>query len=259
MPSNRRDKIQIGIESAEQEAQADLKQRAINEIKDVLLGKTPPPLTREALWQLVPQRVREIAKNPDNVEARPLDNISNISVLVVEKGYPELLTDQNAWQQWREEIEAAKNLSKKKGTMRAMPSAPPAVNPMHAKLAELIQKGDLSLQDRILMLCKMNLYAENPQALMVVDFDGEAHKGIGQDFYKNTLPVLAKSMGLRFIIGDNRPANLSFFQNTLGRYTLKQLKPEFQRSLFPGRTDDYFTIQFLYPEDIEKYVNPEMK
>ena len=62
-------------------------------------------------------------------------------------------------------------------------------------------------------------------------------------------------MGLRFIVGQNNAVNSSFFMETLGRYSVQELKPEYQRTLFPGKLGDFrFTIQFLYPDDVEKYV-----
>ncbi len=241
-----------------EQTQADLRSNELNEINDVLTGKSPESLSAQSLSLFVPKKVYEIAKDSRNIEIRPIGSEkTQVSVLVLEKNAAEGLTNPEAWKQWEENYAAA--LDEQAGkAFRKTPPAPGSVNRLHAKFKSEIDKGELSINDRILMTVRVGIYRENPQALMVGDFDGEPHQGIGQDFYKNVLPQLARNLGLRFIIGDNRTQNVSFFTETLGRYTLDQLKPEYQETLFPGRAGwQDFTIQFLYPEDAGKYVEKD--
>lgn len=202
---------------------------------------------------LVPQRVREVAQNPDKIEIQQLRNEKGeVSLLVVEKDYPQELTNAEAYAKWQEDIKAAMEAQKNK-PMKVLPNPPLAVNRLHAKFRSEIDQRRLSINDRVLMTCKFRIYPYNKKALYMGDFDGETKNGIGQDFYMNTLPNFAKNLGLRFIVGENRMANYTFFKDKLKRYAIDELKPEF-RDLFIENENELFTIQFLYPEDIEKYV-----
>lgn len=246
----------VELTKTSEQTQADVGLSSLQtEIRDILDKKPDKQVSKEALMLLIPNRVPEIATNQNNIEVRQLPNQpGEISLLVIEKDYPKELTNPQSYSQWQKDDEAALEAQAGK-SFKTTPEAPESINRLHAKFRTQINQGELSLKDRVLMTCRLRLYPDNPEALIVGDFDGEAHQGIGHDFYKNTLSSLAKSIGLRFIVGDNHSGNFSFFKDTLGRYTLAELKPEFQKTLFPGRSDDQFTIQFLYPEDIKKYVN----
>ncbi|MCF7834130.1 MAG: hypothetical protein K9L98_02115 [Candidatus Pacebacteria bacterium] len=228
------------------------------EIIGILSKKSSQKATQETLAAFVPERVRSVAVNPKNIELYQLsDEQGEISVLVLEKDYPTKLTDKEEYSKWKHNIELAKQVQERV-RFKILPNAPTSVNKLHAKFSSLIDSGYLSLSTRVLMFTKVLLYPSNPEALFVKDFDGETQQGIGQDFYKNQLPVLAKNLGLRFVVGQNNGGNFTFFKDTLGRYTQEDLKPEFRVVLFPDHINDrFFTIQFLYPEDIEKYVQKE--
>lgn len=213
-------------------------------------------ISQDVLLSLVPQRVRDIAKNKDNIEVRQLRGEGGgISVLVIEKDYPDELTSPEAYLRWKQDIEVAKKAKEGK-TVKILPRAPAGINRLHAIFSSDIDQGKLFFSDRILMTCKLRISPENPKALYVAYIDGESHRGIGQDFYRNTLPTFCRNLGLRFIVGLHNSKNLSFFTDTLGGYTPKQLKPEFQNTLFPFEMNNpFFVIQFLYSEDVEKYVD----
>lgn len=107
----------------------------------------------------------------------------------------------------------------------------------------------------------MKVLEGNPSALYVGDYDGEENQGIGRDFYLNTLPAVAKQLGFRFITGANNGKNISFFLQTLGRFTYNDIKPEFRNALFPNANPqssdiDLWTVQFVNQEDIAEYVIP---
>ncbi len=242
-----------------EQTQADIRLSLESEILEFLEGKRTE-LSHEALLLFVPGRLREIAKNPDMIEIQPLrKEPGEISILALEKEYPVVLTDPKAWAKWHQDIEAA--LKAQEGrNFKINPPAPRSVNRLHARFMTKIDEGELSLSDRILFTAKLRLHPDNPQALFVGDFDGETHQGIGRDFYMNILPSLAKELGLRYIVGQNNVSNITFFTETLARYTKDELKPEFRIRLFSEsitNADQNFTIQFLYDEDVEKYVNKD--
>jgi len=234
---------------------SSLKQEDIDKIISILSGQRNESIPENILAELIPQRVFDIATNRDNLEVHRLgDKPEEISILVIEKDYPQQLTAQEDWNKWQEE--KAKARKSQKGQMvKILPNSPNRINRLHAKFNSDINAGTLALADRVLMTCKLRLYPDNNQALYVGDFDGETHQGIGQDFYKNTLPSFCKNLGLQFIVGKNNAQNISFFKETLGRYTVDELKPEYQATLFPGKhKDKFFTIQFLNNGDVDVYV-----
>lgn len=251
---------QVKTPETVEQTQMDLGLTPEDEVKEILSNKPYKRVSQEALSLLVPHRIYEVAKNPAKIEIRPLHiEQGEISILVLEKDYVELLTDDQAWRQWESDIEVALKAQEGK-RFKVTPQAPESINRLHAKFRTEIDKGELSLSDRILMISKLRIHPSNSQALYVGDFDGESHQGIGQDFYKNILPALANDLGLRFIIGQNHAGNISFFKKTLGRYTMDEIKPEFQSTLLSdniARDDKFSTIQFLYVEDIEKYVSKD--
>lgn len=228
-------------------------QQTNDQLSRILLKGEALPLNKDALSVLVPERVKELVKNPDNLVVEQLRNEkAEVAMLVYEKDYPNTLTDPNAYAEWMKAIKIATDRQEGK-SMKIMPKAPHGVNRLHEKFRYLLEQGRLSLKDRVLMASVFRVYPYNKQALFIGDFDGEAHQGIGQDFYKNTLPKFAKSLGMRFIVGENRMGNYTFFTNTLERCTVHDLKPEY-KNLFPEKENDFFTIQFLYSEDKKKYV-----
>ncbi|MFA6170928.1 MAG: hypothetical protein WCW77_01965 [Patescibacteria group bacterium] len=224
--------------------------KEIAELSAVLSGQSKKALSNDSLIALAPQRIFEIAADKKNVRVLQMPSEPGcISVMVVERDFPEELTNFKAWNAWQKDIKTA--LENKK----SLPRAPEGVDRLHAKFSSKINRGDLQLDDRIFMACDFLIHPGNKEAARIEDFDGETHQGIGQDFYLNTLPDLARKLGLRYIVGRNNEMNLSFFKEALKRYTLDDVKPEFYDQLFPENAGDpYFTIQFLYDEDVRKYI-----
>jgi len=220
-------------------------------------------LPDETLDAFICDRIKEIASNGQNLEITRVNrNSSELSIIIVEHSYPQLLTDANIWEQWLSDIKTAKERQKDE-IIKVLPKAPDEINRLHAKFRSEIESGRFCLTDRILMTITLRTFPESPLALYVGDYDGESHQGIGTDFYLKTLPDLAKKLGFRFITGLNDPKNISFYTKNLGRYLITEIKPEYQKQLFPNAqpTDpDFSTIQFLYPEDTKKFVtNPHGK
>lgn len=231
-----------------------------SEIAKILRREHAGAISEQELASLIPDAVRRAAKNPDQLQIRQLaQEPGEFGFFIIEKNFPYTLTYPDEYAYWKQEIQRAREDQAHK-KVRVLPPAPNGVNKLHAKFSDYIDRGDLSFSDRILMTCRLKLYPDNPQALYIVDYDGETGAGIGQDFYKNVLPEFCRRNGLRFIAGQNRVHNISFFLKTLGRYSNEDLKPEYRKTFFPeGSLDSLFTIQFLYPEDVEKYIDPKSR
>jgi hypothetical protein len=78
------------------------------------------------------------------------------------------------------------------------------------------------------------------------------------------LRTVAKEIGFRMIVGQNSEENVGFFVEKLGRSRYKEVSTELQRKVEPclginDDDDDFFTIDFLYPEDKATYIQlPEI-
>lgn len=225
-----------------------------NEVKEIFSDTPYEKVSEETLRYLVPQIIYETANKPENIEIRQLDNeTGEISILVLEKNN-ENLTDESIYKKWKDDIAKSKEEQKDRW-MQILPPAPKEINRLHAKFESGIDKREIQLSDKILMTCKLRLYSDNKEALYIGDFDGEKGKGIGKDFYKNILPKFCNNLGLKFIVGKNNGQNISFFKDKLERFGIKDLKSEYQNTLFPNKiNDDFFTIQFLNDNDKEKYL-----
>ncbi|MCL5774631.1 MAG: hypothetical protein M1333_00295 [Patescibacteria group bacterium] len=217
----------------------------------------------ELYLAFLPRRVYEVASDPGKVNTLPLQSDNRVWFLAREQDYyAEQLTDPKAWDEWQKtrEEEAQKSTS----GIRVLSGAPRTVNHFHAKYYKEVNAGRLMLTDRILMENHFGQEPASPEVLHTVFFDTERRQGIGKEFYQSTLPGVAKQFGIRFIVGNNNVANLSFFADAetgLGRSSLNQIKPEYRKQFFPNfsvddPTRDYsqYTVQFLYPEDKKKYL-----
>lgn len=241
-------------------------QQSVSEKFDAFVSAHPEQarnleLPDEVLEALVPSRIRKVVSNPANLEVSRFRNSDDeLSIIVVEHDYSEQLTDKSAWEQWRANIEAIKK-EQEGNLITFLPEAPEGINRLHARFGSEVDSGRFSLSDRILMTVGISVLSEVPDALYVGDYDGEVRQGIGSDFYQNTLPEFARKLGVRFITGLNDAKNISFFVNTIGRYTYWDIKPEHREQLFPDTdpniaSTNFSTVQFLFPEDKEKYVIP---
>lgn len=84
------------------------------------------------------------------------------------------------------------------------------------------------------------------------------NQGIGTAFYSG-LHNHAINMGFDFITGRNHPENIKFFTQYLGRSRLREVRSEL-REIVRGHTMkrdlDYYTIDFLKPEDRLIFLTP---
>lgn len=211
---------------------------------------------------LVPDRAFSIAENPNNVDLVLRESGGGaLSLMVVERGYQQKLTDEVAWQKWQSDTNVA--LREQEGKrLKVLPPAPQGVDRLHAKFRNDVRAGTLSLKDRILFVLKLSVKMDAPNTLYVADYDGEIGKGIASEFYKKTLPETIKKLGFRYIYGQNNIKNISFFADTLKRARVVDIRPEFREQFFPGISINdpraqLDTVQFLYPEDEAKYRIPD--
>ncbi len=208
---------------------------------------------------LIPEKAKEMASNYDNVEIIRLDDSrESLSFIVIEKNFSEEISDREEWDSWSKKINEEKQ-NKKEDEIHFFSKKPESVNKMHAKFREEINSGIINLSDRILMSVKIKVLPEMPEGLFVADYDGESKRGLASDFYKNNLEDFARTLGFRYILGINESKNVSFFKEKIGRFLYEDIKPEFRESLFPTSNSSTIeksppSVQFIYPEDKEKFV-----
>lgn len=240
---------QPGLESSRESSEYTTEIR--DKVMRALQQNTNEAFPSELLLDLLPQKIRGLALNPENLEVRQISKLGkSFEILIIERDYPGLLTDVNDYEAWKKKCKQGVGTG-----LRVTPKPPSTVNKFHHKLSSMVEEGTLSLSDRVLLQCMLEICPHNPQVLRVGNFDGETHSGIGTDFYKNTLPDFCKKIGVRFIIGWNNARNIGFFRNTLGRSLREEIKPEYDQFLFgasPYNANED-TIQFLYPEDAIKF------
>jgi len=228
------EQLKLAQQTRDDFSKSVIKNFTINENKDI---------SQDILLSLIPQKVFEAARNPENIIIKQFDKgDGNFSVIVVEKDYPIELTNEDDYNKYLEKREKRKKLDAK-----GMLQKPKSMDRLHQQFFE---PANLSFSDRVLMECTLNISKSNPTILQVVNYDGEKHQGIGQDFYKNILPNFARQNECRFIIGLNNSANSSFFIEMLGRYPIYCFKSEFRAEL-PCLVVDT-SVQILYEEDKKK-------
>jgi hypothetical protein len=210
-----------------------------------------PPDARLAL---IPPKVYELANNPDNVEIivsqqEKGDNFESLQLMVVERNVAQPLTNSEVWNKWQEEKQA---IAQKPGLIKLYPPAPEGIDRLHAEFSKFIEKGTLTLSDRVLFEINLRLDNLAPQSLYVSHFDGEKGSGIGGEFYLELLPKLAKDLGFRFITGSNNQQNISFFTEKLGRKRATEIDENKVSEIFPHLEkgdNSLYTVQFLNNED----------
>lgn len=111
---------------------------------------------------------------------------------------------------------------------------------------------------RTMMHLVLLVLKTHPQTLIVERFEvgeGLRRGGIGTEFYQR-LAHIAKALGFRFIVGENKEENISFFTEKLGRVPLKEVRPELRKEVLSigkwkqrAARPNWTTVQFLYPED----------
>lgn len=214
----------------------------------------------ENLKYLIPLGISKLVQNNSNIsiESSFDDNKKEWRIMIVENNHWEILTDPDIFFQWQQDILEAQQKRKKEGYRTwILPGAPESVNRLHAKYYKYINEGKLNLNDRVLLRCIFRPREGSELSLCIHDYDWEKWLWIAKDFYLNTLPNFAKKYGFRFIVWDQHPGNITFFVKTLWRYQIEDLKPKHRHDLFWSVfPEELFTFQFLYQEDIEKYILP---
>lgn len=86
-------------------------------------------------------------------------------------------------------------------------------------------------------------------------------KGVGVAFQEH-LATLAKKLGYKFLASYQNNAEIARFFLNRGRYLLEEIRDELRNEFktLQDQEDDpevFFTIKFLNPEDVVKYVRPE--
>jgi hypothetical protein len=89
-------------------------------------------------------------------------------------------------------------------------------------------------------------------------------KGIGVAFQEH-LANLAKNLDFKFLAGCQHTEDLALFFLKRGRYLIEEIKEELQIEFQSIRSQEsgedieelFFTIKFLNPEDITRYIKPE--
>ena len=201
----------------------------------------------------VPELVFELADNPNNVRIMVLsDSDKNVSIVVYETNFSEQLTSPSEWNLWLSG-EGRYGIGED-----YYPDSYHAINHLHVTLSDLIEAGKLKITDRVLLYFDIFRNPDEPEVFYINEFDCEKEKNIATTFYTQTLPAIAKKVGVRFIVGQNNPLNFEFFIKKIGRSAIDQIKPEFRKKFFPTYNPiseyPYMTIQFLYPEDRKKYL-----
>lgn len=141
-----------------------------------------------------------------------------------------------------------------------LPQTPKDVDELHADELLQIQEGKIDLRDFIFQaIC---FRANNPETIFVSSYGDNVairHQKVGTEFYEHFAACL-KKIGFRFILGENNPSNITFYLNVLGRVRLLDVKNELMGILgYTYRTpksNEMYTVQFLYPEDKELYALP---
>lgn len=216
-------------------------------------------IPRDSWAVFIPNEAYQISLNPENVEARSVNNSQNkIQLAVLEKNYPHILTNPEDWEVWT-------NFEETKQPGEAPPESfsQLQIDPLHREYSWMIKEGMVTLNDRIMLTADMYTVDHGAQVLRVGDYNGLKGKGLGKEYYQSTLPLVASKMNVRYIVGENNENNIGFFTDSitgLGRATIDQIKPEYRAKFFPHEHDldtaahPFHTVQFLYEEDKEKYL-----
>ncbi len=198
--------------------------------------------------EFIPRKIYDLLENSQNLRIIKLDaGDKSHGFLIYETGSTKQLTDPKDWLDW-----VGSN------SCSYLPTPEKKIDKLHAIYKQLIFDGTLTLTDRILLSCTFFISDPNQEVLEVGEYNGEQNVGIGTDFYINCLPKIATMLGVRFITGINNSDNIDFFTTKLGRVRLTDIKPEYQQYFAPemarnSSVKPYRTVQFLYPEDKQKY------
>lgn len=201
-------------------------------------------MPREALRALIiPPRILELAENPAGVDLVVLSqDTQSVEALVVEHRSEPVSNIESLYNYWEQRLTGQGEI-------------PPDVDDYMASHIRFLLDGTLGLNDYVTTELYLVL-AGNAQLRTGDYLDRVALRGqgIGTSFFGN-LREGAIAMGMRYMIGQNNKQNISFFRDTLGRYTLNQIRPEFWEEFTEepeGTEPTLFTVDIFYEEDRQR-------
>lgn len=212
-------------------------QYKIEHDKDTFFGALDSNLDRlltipdAALQYFIPPRILELSDDPNQVQAVKIPDATCLQLVIIDKKKPSyqgnFRTKHPDWQQYN--LVGAKEYIYLEVSLMS--------NPFNKKI--------LGVSD----------YNDRPE---------NTHKGIASSFYSR-LRDISRALGYRFITGWNESRNITFFtvdteSKGLGRYQLKHVQPDKRAEFLSDSLNskheslEYFTIDFLYPEDTQQYL-----
>jgi GNAT superfamily N-acetyltransferase len=216
-------------------------------------------IPQPALRHFIPRKVLELADDPTQVNIVNLEDNKSYghilkAIIYEHKDAP--VTNLKSFEDYTAYLLKAKH-------ERPKFRIPDDIDEFHLTNHSLLTSGIIGINDFVtneFVLLDMDDEDVPTEILTVSEYSDREElrgKGIGKAFYSQ-LREIAKSIGYRYITGSNNDTNISFFLNTLGRYTLPQIKSEHQRKFTHDPDDEVnrnFTVDILYPEDKELYLN----
>ena len=224
---------------------------------------------------LIPRRILELAEDPTQVDlVATLSRPAELIALVVEhRNRPmsnpahlkQYFEDLKRYKKQQEDQEHARGIRIRLFS-RNRPQRPSDVDSEHVRYGALLEKGILTVQDYVTNSFIFKI-STNPEVL-ITNYDDREElrgKGVAPSFYQRVAEA-GRDLGFRYLMGLNDASengNIGFFVNKLGRSTIYDIQPQF-RSLFGANQSEIEgtqrpgekvrTIQFLYPEDKNKYL-----
>lgn len=223
----------------------------------------PEPVLR---YVLIPPRIFELADDPNNIRLVVIvSKAAEIDGLVIEHKKPPVSNRDSLKKYLEDKEKFLKAERARMGNPRIFfppeiggPVLPSDVDRYHETYLKLVEAGEFGLDDYYINRANLRISKINPEVIYVGDYrirDELRKQGIGSSFYTR-LRECAKQLGFRFLTGNNwENNNITYFRDKLGRSTLDQIKLE-RRGDFSTASSglDKFTIDFLYPEDKNTYL-----
>lgn len=198
-------------------------------------------MPNEALRALIiPRRILELAEDPSKVNLVVLgQDKQSVEALVVERRSEPVSNIDSLYTYWEQQRTGQGEL-------------PPDADDYKARQIRLALGGILGPNDYVMN--ESSFVLPGNAQLRIDEYGDRAAlrgQGVGKSFFGN-LKRGAIAMGLRYTTALNNQQNIDFFRDTLGRYTLDQIRPEFWE-LFTsepeGLDPSLFTVDIFYEED----------
>ncbi|MCL5970172.1 MAG: hypothetical protein M1450_01555 [Patescibacteria group bacterium] len=221
-------------------------------------------LTHGAMrYLLIPQRVLEMAENPQAVDVLVLEQSKSYVYAFVVERKQSPVSEEASFKDYikaveegrREARERAKADGKPMGYMR--PAYPSNVDLYHGENIELVQQGKLSLNDYVTN--KVEMVTVEGEILHVCDYEDreeQRKQGVGTSFLTR-LHDTARDMGFKYTTGYHSAHNISFFVGKAGRTPLSEIAPEYRDLVCPhaSKVDpSLYTVDFLNPQEREAFL-----